>query len=296
MKSILVVSKKEHTYRLILSAFKSTGTVKKATEKTAALELLQKQRIDIIFIDLIALNNMDTGENYQEALMPFWQLNPSAEIIVITPQETIRNAVKAGANDYLTCPLNAEELNLLSGNINKTRILQSELNYLRDQSWRLDSCELVRTNSSAMNRVFQQIDSVAPTKSTVLLTGETGTGKNVLAQLIHKQSNRTDDQFISVHCGAIPDTLIESEMFGHEKGAFTNAVSRKMGKFQLASGGTIFLDDICTITPAAQIKLPQFLEGTGRVGLFGGFHGLSIPFVWCQNRRSGFGRFSIKSW
>ena len=263
MKSILVVSKKEHTYRLILSAYKSTGTVKKAAEKTAALELLQKQRIDIIFIDLIALNNMDTGENYREALMPFWQLNPSVEIIVITPQETIRNAVKAvkaGANDYLTYPLNAEELNLVSGNINKTRILQSELNYLRDQSWRLDSCELVRTNSSAMNRVFQQIGSVAPTKSTVLLTGETGTGKNVLAQLIHKQSNRTDDQFISVHCGAIPDTLIESEMFGHEKGAFTNAVSRKMGKFQLASGGTIFLDEIGTITPAAQIKLLQVLQ------------------------------------
>src|SRR5210317_483294 len=127
MKSILVVSKKEHTYRLILSAFKSTGNVKKAAEKTAALELLQKQRIDIIFIDLIALNNMDAGENYREALMHFWQLYPSVEIIVITPQETIRNAVKAvkaGANDYLTYPLNAEELNLVSGNINKTRILQ----------------------------------------------------------------------------------------------------------------------------------------------------------------------------
>ena len=111
-----------------------------------------------------------------------------------------------------------------------------------------------------MNRVFRQIDSVAPTKSTVLLTGETGTGKSVLAQLIHQKSNRRGDQFISVHCGAIPDTLIESEMFGHEKGAFTSAVRRKMGKFQLASGGTIFLDEIGTITPAAQIKLLQVLQ------------------------------------
>jgi len=263
MKSILVVSKEENAYRLILSAFKSNGTVKKAAEKAMALGLLQKQRIDIIFIDLIELNNMDAGEKYREALMPFWQLHPSVEIIVMTPQENIRNAVKAvkaGASDYLTYPLNTEELKLVSENINKTRILQSELDYLRDQSWRLDSCELVWTNSSAMNRVFQQIDSVAPTKSTVLLTGETGTGKNVLAQLIHKQSNRKDDQFISVHCGAIPDTLIESEMFGHEKGAFTNAIRRKMGKFQLASGGTIFLDEIGTITPAAQIKLLQVLQ------------------------------------
>jgi transcriptional regulator with GAF, ATPase, and Fis domain len=111
-----------------------------------------------------------------------------------------------------------------------------------------------------MNKVFEQIRSVAPTKSTVLLIGETGTGKNVLAQLIHQQSNRKDDQFISVHCGAIPDTLIESEMFGHEKGAFTGAVRRKMGKFEFATGGTIFLDEIGTITPAAQIKLLQVLQ------------------------------------
>jgi transcriptional regulator with GAF, ATPase, and Fis domain len=111
-----------------------------------------------------------------------------------------------------------------------------------------------------MKRVFEQIRSVAPTKSTVLLLGETGTGKSVLAQLVHQQSNRKDDQFIGVHCGAIPDTLIESEMFGHEKGAFTGAVRKKMGKFEIATGGTIFLDEIGTITPAAQIKLLQVLQ------------------------------------
>jgi transcriptional regulator with GAF, ATPase, and Fis domain len=111
-----------------------------------------------------------------------------------------------------------------------------------------------------MKKVFQQIRSVAPTKSTVLLMGETGTGKSVLAQLIHKHSNRKDAQFISVHCGALPDTLIESEMFGHEKGAFTGAVRRKLGKFEFATGGTIFLDEIGTTTPAAQIKLLQVLQ------------------------------------
>jgi DNA-binding NtrC family response regulator len=263
MKSILVVSKEEHAYRLILSAFKSNGTVMKAKDKNLAFELLQTKRFDIIFIDLIALNNNDGGEDYRQAMMPFWQFNPSVEIIVMTPQETIRNAVKAvkaGASDYLTYPLNAEELKLVSENITKTRILESELDYLRDKSWHLDSCELIRSKCPSMNRVFKQIDSVAPTKSTVLLTGETGTGKSILAKLIHQQSNRKDNQFISVHCGAIPDTLIESEMFGHEKGAFTSAVRRKMGKFQLATGGTIFLDEIGTITPAAQIKLLQVLQ------------------------------------
>ncbi len=263
MKSILVVSREEHVYRLILSAFNSKNTVKITAEKAPALELLQKKRFDIIFIDLAALNNQDADENYQEAMMPFWQLYPSVDIIVMTPQEKIRSAVmavKAGASDYLTYPLNAVELKLVSENINKNRILQSELDYLRDQSWQLDSFELVRTDSPKMNKVFKQIHSVAPTKSTVLLTGETGTGKGVLAQLIHQLSNRKDDKFISVHCGAIPDTLIESEMFGHEKGAFTGAVRRKMGKFEFATGGTIFLDEIGTITPAAQIKLLQVLQ------------------------------------
>jgi transcriptional regulator with GAF, ATPase, and Fis domain len=111
-----------------------------------------------------------------------------------------------------------------------------------------------------MEKVYDKIRSVAPTKSTVLLMGETGTGKGVLANLIHQHSNRRNVQFISVHCGAIPDTLLESELFGHEKGAFTGAVKRKLGKFEIASGGTIFLDEVGTITPSAQIKLLQVLQ------------------------------------
>jgi DNA-binding NtrC family response regulator len=111
-----------------------------------------------------------------------------------------------------------------------------------------------------MKDVFAKIRSVSPTKSTVLLLGETGTGKSMMAKLIHQHSNRRDAQFISVHCGAIPDTLLESELFGHEKGAFTGAVRRKLGKFEIAKGGTIFLDEIGTITPTAQIKLLQILQ------------------------------------
>jgi DNA-binding NtrC family response regulator len=195
--------------------------------------------------------------------MPFWKLHPSLEIIVMASQERIREAVKAvkaGASDYLTYPLDAEELNLVSDNLNKSRILQTELDYLRDQFGGTDSFELFQTSSSRMKTVYQQIRSVAPTKSTVLLIGETGTGKSVLAKLIHQHSNRKDAPFINVHCGAIPDTLVESELFGHEKGSFTGAVRRKLGKFEFAMNGTLLLDEIGTVTPATQIKLLQVLQ------------------------------------
>jgi len=263
MKSILVVSSEAEPYPLIASAYKSGFAVERAADKAAALQRLRKKRCDLIFIDLDVLNNQNSDDSYKESLKPFWQLYPSVEIIVMARQDKIRkavNAVKAGADDYLTYPLDAEELKLVSENLNKTRIMRSEIDYLRDHFWQVGTFELVRTNCERMQRVFQQIRTVAPTKSTVLLAGETGTGKSVLAQLIHQHSNRKDDQFISVHCGAIPDTLVESEMFGHEKGAFTGAVRRKLGKFEFATGGTIFLDEIGTITPAAQIKLLQVLQ------------------------------------
>jgi DNA-binding NtrC family response regulator len=111
-----------------------------------------------------------------------------------------------------------------------------------------------------MRKVVENVRSVAATKATVLLLGETGTGKSFTAKMIHRHSNRKDGPFISVHCGAIPDTLIESELFGHEKGAFTGAHRRKPGKFELASGGTIFLDEIGTVTPSAQVKLLTVLQ------------------------------------
>jgi DNA-binding NtrC family response regulator len=188
---------------------------------------------------------------------------PTIEIVVMCPQAEIREAVmavKAGASNYLTYPLNPTEVKYVTESIDETALMQSELDYLRDQFWQSDSLELIQTKCEGMKSVFAKIRSVAPTKSTVLLIGDTGTGKGVLASLIHKHSNRNDVQFISVHCGAIPDTLLESELFGHEKGAFTGAIRRKLGKFEIAKGGTIFLDEIGTITPSAQIKLLQILQ------------------------------------
>jgi DNA-binding NtrC family response regulator len=263
MKSILVTTAEQQTVQTIRSCYPSDHRVISASTKQQALDLLSKKSFDLIFIELDILLSDVPDEGYKEGLKPFWQINPTIEIIVMAPHRNIRKAVKAvkaGASDYLPYPIDPAEVKHVASGITESIIKRSELNYLRDQFWQVDSLELVQTKSPNMKKVFDKIRSVSPTKSTVLLAGDTGTGKSVLAKLIHQHSNRRDAQFISVHCGAIPDTLVESEMFGHEKGAFTGAIKRKLGKFEIANGGTIFLDEIGTITPPAQIKLLQVLQ------------------------------------
>ncbi|MFC1857109.1 sigma 54-interacting transcriptional regulator [Thermodesulfobacteriota bacterium] len=263
MNSILLVSNEQNLFRLFQSCLGSEYTLKKAISKDEALAVLRKKRQDLLFIDLEILKGSKTEKNYKAKLQPFWHFHPYIQIIVMSSQEMIREAVmavKAGAGNYLTYPIHRDELKYVTENVLESVIRQSELDYLRDRFWQADSSDIVQTKNDQMKKVFDKIRSVAPTKSTVLLTGETGSGKSMLARLIHKHSNRSNAQFISLHCGAIPDTLIESELFGHEKGAFTGAVRRKLGKFEIATGGTIFLDEVGTITPSAQIKLLQVLQ------------------------------------
>ncbi|MFH2091010.1 MAG: sigma-54 dependent transcriptional regulator [Pseudomonadota bacterium] len=150
----------------------------------------------------------------------------------------------------------------------KTLSRDFELDYLRDFFWKTEWLNIIQSKNPRMKKIYENIRSVAPTIATVLLLGDTGTGKGMLARLIHRHSQRSEKPFIEIHCGAIPDTLIESELFGHEKGAFTGADQKKPGMFEMAKGGTIFLDEIGTITPSAQIKLLQVLQdGTfNRIG------------------------------
>jgi DNA-binding NtrC family response regulator len=262
MRSILVVAKEE-VYRTFRSLYQSSFRVNLATSRDAALQTLHHRRSDFLFIDMEILNEGAPVNGFKSALQSFWEIFPTIEIVVMTRPEMIREAVmavKAGASNYLTYPLHADEVKYVIECIYESLLFQSELDYLRDKFWNPDSLDYVQTRCRAMKSVFEKIRSVAPAKSTVMLIGETGTGKGVLANVIHRHSNRKDARFISVHCGAIPDTLLESELFGHEKGAFTGAVRRKLGKFEIAKGGTIFLDEIGTITPSAQIKLLQILQ------------------------------------
>ncbi|MBN2569108.1 MAG: sigma-54-dependent Fis family transcriptional regulator [Deltaproteobacteria bacterium] len=273
MRSILVLSKREQTYEEIKSAFQSICRVDYVSGDAEAIEIIKKRQHDYLFVDLDTLKVISANGNggYKAAFKPFWTACQDIEIIVIAPSGKIREAVmavKAGASNYLTYPLDPVEQRYITESLDQSKIMQSELDYLRDKFWDKDARDVVHTRSPLMKKIFEEVQSVAPTRSTVLITGETGTGKGVLAKLIHKHSDRRYTQFISVHCGAIPDNLLESELFGHEKGAFTGAVRRQLGKFEIANGGTIFLDEIGTITHMAQIKLLQVLqEGTfQRVG------------------------------
>jgi DNA-binding NtrC family response regulator len=263
MKSILLVAPNVLTNGPLESFFPPEYLVKKADNRASALKILEKKRYDLVFVDLSALSEGVQENDIKTALQSFWNIYPLIQIIVITYKEKIRDAVtavKAGAYNYLTYPLEPNEINHVIEEISEYLILKSELDYLRDVFWKEDEHDIVKTNNDSMKEVFRKIRFVSPTKTTVLLVGETGTGKSILAKTIHRHSNRENAQFISVHCGAIPDSLLESELFGHEKGAFTGAVRRKLGKFEIAKGGSIFLDEIGTISPSAQIKLLQVLQ------------------------------------
>ncbi len=266
MNRVLIVAREPEVQKTIRSCFDGQYGVEVAASHAALWGLPKARRFDYLFVDVGLLGEaamVDGRADYKEAVQTLRDNFHSAQVVVMSSPAMIRNAVnavRAGASDYLTYPIDPSEVRHVKETIEQSLRVQSELQYLRDTFWQEDSLELVRTKSPLMQKVFEKVRSVAPTKSTVLLAGDTGTGKGVLAKLIHRHSNRKGHQFISVHCGAIPDTLLESELFGHEKGAFTGAVRRKLGKFEIADGGTIFLDEVGTVTPPAQIKLLQVLQ------------------------------------
>jgi DNA-binding NtrC family response regulator len=266
MKSILIASDNQLAYEEIRKYFSPAYRVEVVSDRDSCLIEFRKKRHEFTFIDVDLLQTLGSQRgryDYKAGLEPFRQAFPTAEIIVLSSQEMIReavNAVKAGASDYLTFPINRDEVRYVTESLCESIRVHSELNYLRESLWEKESLEIVQTTSPVAKGVFHKVLSVAPTKSTVLLTGETGTGKGLVAKFIHLNSQRKNAQFISVHCGAIPETLLESELFGHEKGSFTGADRRKLGKFEIANGGTIFLDEIGTITPSAQIKLLGVLQ------------------------------------
>jgi len=271
MNRILILSSQADTADKIKHALPNDCQMDRSKTIEDALTKNGVTPFDLVFADLHLLKEASGSGDYAEAIAQFRKSNPLIEFVVLTSKDTIREAVravKAGANDYITDPIDDSEVQVVAGSFREMLTRNLELDYLRDRFWKTEWLEVIQSRSPIMRPVYENIRSVAPTIATVLLLGETGTGKGLMARLIHWHSNRFEEPFIAVHCGAIPETLLESELFGHEKGAFTGADRKKLGKFELARNGTIFLDEIGTIAPAAQVKLLQVLQdGTySRVG------------------------------
>ncbi len=223
-----------------------------------ALAKLQKQNYCLMIMDL----NLPDGDGF-DLLGIVRKRYPQTVVIVITGCGTIEGAVrtiKQGAYDYLTKPIIDDELRLAVERAVNQQSLISENERLRLQLEQKYSLENIISHNYKMAKIFELVDAVADTNTTILMAGPSGTGKSILAKAIHFRSSRRDKPFVEVSCGALPETLLESELFGHVKGAFTGAVNNKEGKFLAADKGTIFLDEVANASPALQVKLLRVLE------------------------------------
>jgi two-component system response regulator HydG len=215
------------------------------------------------FYDLILMDLRMAQVGGIEALKQIKEISPGIPIVIMTAYASVTTAVealKSGAYDYLTKPLDIEELRVQVKKALHHRQLEQENLYLKERLGdRFDFARIIG-RSAAMGRLFESVALVAPTEATVLITGESGTGKELIANAIHQNSPRRDRPFIKVNCAALPETLLESELFGHEKGAFTGAVARKQGRFHLAHTGSIFLDEIGEMALTTQAKILRVLQ------------------------------------
>lgn len=257
--SILIVDDEE-TQRNILSGYlqKKGFKVYSASSGNEGVDVTKNNLIDIVLSDYKMPDK--TGI---EVLEEVKKMNPEISFVILTAYGTVENAVKAmrlGAYDYISKPVDLDELDLLMEKIIETKNLKSEIQILRSQLQEKFKFDSFISNSPKMDEVLSVASRAAESKATILITGESGTGKEVLAKAIHFASSRKDKPFIAVNIPALPETLLESELFGHEKGAFTGAEKLKKGRFELADKGTIFLDEIGDVNLNMQVKLLRVLQ------------------------------------
>jgi two-component system NtrC family response regulator len=257
--SILIVDD-EDAQRSILKGYleKKGYKIYSASSGTEGIKIVQDNLIDIVLSDYKMPDK--TGLEVLESVK---KINPEVSFVILTAYGTIENAVKAmrlGAFDYISKPVDLDELDLMIERIIENKNLKSEIQLLKNQLQSKFKIDSFISHSPKMEEVLSFAARAADSKATVLITGESGTGKEVLAKSIHYVSPRKDKPFIAVNIPALPETLLESELFGHEKGAFTGAEKSKKGRFELADGGTIFLDEIGDIPINLQVKLLRVLQ------------------------------------
>jgi two-component system, NtrC family, response regulator AtoC len=256
--TILIVDDERNTREGLQRALQDRYDVLLAEDSQKAMQTLESTAVDVMLTDL-RMPGVDGMGLLRRAMS---LTNPPVSIMM-TAYGSIENAVQAmqaGAYHYVTKPVNLDELELIIQRALNSRRIESENVNLREQIEHKFGLENIIGESPAMREVFETVQQVAPSRVTVLIAGETGTGKELIAKAIHNLSPRKNGAFVAVHAAALPSSLLESELFGHEKGAFTGAVERRIGRFELADGGTLFLDEIGELEPAMQVKLLRVLE------------------------------------
>ena len=259
MAHILLVDD-QSSMRLTLTALlKQAGhTMMQAATGEDALKKLAQNDFDVVVTDL-KLDDIGGLDILRAAKAA----NPQTEVIVLTGYSSVETAVEAmklGARDYLTKPVNGEELKMAVAGAMERQRLKSQVARLRSEVEQKFTPGNIIATSDAMQKILEMVGRVAPTDASVLIQGESGTGKELIARAIHQNSKRRDGAFIPINCGALPENLLESELFGHVKGAFTGAHLAKKGLFEEADGGTLFLDEIGETMPATQVKLLRVLQ------------------------------------
>ena len=274
-RATILIVEDEETQRSLLSGLlqKEGYTVEEAGNGANAIDLFRTKTIDLVLLDF-KLPDMDG----LAILKGVKEINPEVEIIMITAYGSIENAVnalKAGASEYLTKPIDLDDLLFKIKKIENKKHLVHENRVLKEAlKDRLKSEDFIYT-SEKMGEVVSLITSIAKTDSTCIIEGESGVGKEVVFNLVHQLSSRRNQPLVKVNCAAIPETLLESELFGYEKGAFTGAFQRKIGKFELANKGTVFLDEIGDLTPLLQAKLLRVIQEK-ELERLGGLHPVKI--------------------
>ena len=229
-----------------------------ATQGAEALRILATRDVNLVLLD-IRMPGMDG----LEVLRRGKELNEQTEVVIITAVKSLKTAVEAiklGASDYITKPFDTHEILALIKRVVEKQELMKEVLYLRSEVGRDRRFENLVGRNSRMQEIYTLVSRIADNNATVFLSGESGTGKEVLARAIHQHSNRAQRPFIAVNCAAIPAELLESELFGHEKGSFTGAIATKVGKFELATGGTLFLDEVGSMRLDLQAKILRALQ------------------------------------
>jgi DNA-binding NtrC family response regulator len=258
MKTILIVDDEPASRYGLRRALESKYRVAEADSAESARETLARERPDLLLLDVVL-----PGQSGIEFLRWMREQGSEIPVLMVSALDTAKTAVQAlqlGAADYLVKGFELEELRQRVANLLKVASLERENDALRRRLTSEGQFGQMMGRTAEMRRAFEMADRVAPTDSTVLILGESGTGKDLLAQEIHQRSPRAGKAFVAVNCAALPETLIESELFGYERGAFTGAAQQKKGKFELASGGTLFLDEIGDMNPVTQAKVLRALE------------------------------------